>query len=489
MYYKYYKQRQIQMWAPATKILHNGIPLKLDFFNSCTLRCLYCFSREFRAANLAKDGIKMNPLIATMMDIKHLAKFFEMASKGKDYKNPFMNWAIRNKYFIEVGTMGEIFQYDDKFFRTTYEGFRLLSDFEMPLFINTKLGLVCKDEEYFKLLSEYKAPIIICLSLIDYKDEAWKKYEVFSPSITKRLEVIKELNKFSHIKTIAYISPMMPGITDRNPEEFARVLVENGIISAHVRDFYLQGNTFNNAFWKKYIKENKDSLESFPGGYHVKYEVKKRFVERFSSVALKLNPNFGVVGMKKSWFDMMPYHGKMNYDILPSFFKKGIVDFTLIPILRKIREKKDRPQLLEWDNIGYKKDKIKLPERVLSNEGKLNSLMEDLCNCNTSDLNYEIEGYDWIKGVMWNGWDDDKPGGIISKIKNIYPVKLSNYILCNDDFLYVYLPDKYQYLVRGEKGQTFFSKPTGKDLYVDYNDVKDFYIPKRKGGVEDKWLN
>ena len=490
MYYKYYKHRQIQMWAPATKIMHNGIPLKIDLYNSCQMHCRYCYAREFRAANLAKDGIKLNPLIATMLDIKYLAKFFEMASKGKDYKTPFMNWAIRNRYFIEVGTMGEIFQEDDKFFRTTYEAFRLLSDFRMPLFINTKLGLVCEDEKYFKLLVEYKAPIILCVSLIDYKDNSWKKYEVFSPPITKRLGVIKELSKYKHIKTIAYISPMMPNVTDINPEEFAKVLIKHGIISVHVRDFYLQGNTFNNTFWKKYIEENKDKLEPFPGGYHVKYKVKKEFMERFARVALRLNPNFGIVGMKKNWFDMMPYHGKMNYDILPERFKQGIVDFTIIPILRKIRERINEPQLLIWDNLGYKKDKINLPERVLSNEGKLNSLMEDLCNCNTSDLNYEIEGYDWIKGVMWDGWNDNKPGGILSKTKNIFPIKKDGeYVKDNNSFVYCYLPNKYINLVKAGSGQTFFGKPIGKDLYVNYKDIEGFNIPERKGGTEDKWLN
>jgi len=462
--YSHYKERFGSIFSPGIKMWSNGLPLKADTYQSCRNFCRYCYANELRASTLGRVGIKQNLGVARMLNLRQTATFFENAYKGKDEKTPFMNWAIRNKYFIELGTTGETFQEIDLDTRVSYNFFKLMSEYEMPIFVNTKFNLVCRTEEYKRLLIEHKAPIIICLTLTTVDDKLGKLYEPLSPLPSERLAAVKELSQYDHIKTVVYVSPFMPGVTDLDPETYINKCMDANIMSAHLRDFYMQGDRFQSKFWQDY---------------------------KAQEVATKRDPSFVIVGMKSKWFELNPHHGKMNYDILPSPFKEGVTDFTAIPIMRKIRENADKPQLLKWTEIGHKD--IKLPDLIRTNEGEINNLMEGLCNCNTSDLNYEMTGKDWMIGGLWNGYTGDKPDGFFSHLDYIFPVKrLQEYVKDNEgNYVYAYLPKKDWGLVRDE-GQSFLFDPDTttkmKNPTVQYADVKDFMVPTRESGIGDKWL-
>ena len=489
--YLYYKERLDTLFAPGLKIWSNGIPLKLDLYQSCANFCRFCFSKEMRDMTLNRNGIQQNPRVARLVAYKSLLNSFERAFKGDDEVHPFMNWSLRNKYFIELGTTGETFQEADLDLKITDSFFRMCSSLQIPLFINTKLNLVCHNEEYKQLLIDYKAPIILSLSLTTVDDKLGKLYEPLAPLPSVRLKTVKELNKYPHIKTIAYISPFIPSVTDIDVEHFTNTLIDNGIIGGHLRDFFIQGQTFNNMFWQKYIEENKNSLESFPGGYHVRYQNKADWVDQSLSIGRKRNPNFFIVGMKTKFFDFDTNYGKGVYDVLDEPFKKGIVDFTVIPILRKIKENSNKAQLLSWSKLGFKRGMIKYPTFIRSNEGDINNLMDTNCNCNKSEVELRIEGYDWINSGMWNGFDKI-PSGFISRIEGIYPVKKGNdFVKENDDFLYAYVPKEQERFLKSESKKVLLFDITSKELdnpYVEYSDAKKFFVPERLGGVEDKWI-
>uniref|UniRef100_A0A6M3L153 Radical SAM superfamily protein n=1 Tax=viral metagenome TaxID=1070528 RepID=A0A6M3L153_9ZZZZ len=489
-YYRWTKQRLDTLYAPGLKIWSNGIPLKLDLWQSCTSFCRFCFSKEMRDMTLSRNGIRQNPQVARLVAYQSLINSFERAFRGEDNVHPFMNWALRNKYFIELGTTGETFQEADLDLKVTDSFMRLASSLEIPLFINTKLNLICHNEEYKQLLINYKAPIIISLSLTTIDDKLGKLYEPLAPLPSERLRTVKELSQYSHIKTIAYISPFIPSVTNQDTETFINTLIDNNIIGGHLRDFFLQGQTFKNPFWQKYMLENRDSLESFPGGYHIKYQVKADFVDKAIEIGRKRNKDFFIVGMKTKFFDFDTNYGKGVYDILGDDFKKGIVDFTIIPILRKIKENPNQPQLLLWDKLGYKKGKIKYPNYIRSNEGDINNLMDTNCNCNKSEVELRIEGYQWLTDGLWEGFEGI-PSGFISRIEGIYPVKKKDNFYKEDNFIYAYIPKEYNHLLKSENKQILLFEPSINELenpYIDYKDTKDFIIPERVGGIEDKWL-
>lgn len=450
-----------------------------------------CYANELRSATLGRIGIKQNLGVARIINLRQLATFFERAYNFEDEKTPFMNWAARQKYFIELGTTGETFQEADLDLRVTYNFIKLMSEYQMPLFINTKLNLICHNDEYRNLLINYKAPIIICLTLTTVDDKLGKIYEPLSPLPSERLKTIKELSQYEHIKNIVYISPFIPSVTDLDIETYIHKIMDANIISGHLRDFYMQGKIFQNSFWKKYIEANREHLESFPGGLHSTYKSRKKFLLKAQEIATKRDPNFIIVGMKSKWFELNPHHGKMNYDILPDNFKKGVTDFTAIPIMRKIRENKEVPQLLKWTELGHKD--IALPERIRTNEGEINNLMEGLCNCNTSDLNYEMTGKDWLVGGLWNGYKGNKPNGFLSNLDYIFPVKATGEYVKDEEgnYMYAYLPKKDWNLLNDE-GQSFIFIPDDasemNNPSVEYSEAKGFLVPKRKGNIEDKWI-
>ena len=271
--YQYYKEEMF--WAPAIKCWSNGIPLKSDTYSSCKNECKYCYAREFRKSTLARVGVKTTPSVGRVLNLRKLDKFFQKAYNYDDEQNPFMNWCIRQKYFIELGTMGETFQEADADMRITWNFFKLMSEYKMPIFLNTKLNLVSKTREYKDLLISHKAPIIICCSLSTVDDQTSLKYEPMSPLPSRNLEALKELSQYDHISCIIYISPFIPGVTDVNFENFMDKIMDAGCVSAHLRDFYMQGSIFKNKFWDTYREENKSKLSAFPGGLHVSYDMRR----------------------------------------------------------------------------------------------------------------------------------------------------------------------------------------------------------------------
>ena len=492
-YFSHYKYRFETIFAPGIKMLNNGLPLKADTHQSCGNFCQACLGNEFREGVLLRNGIKQNLKVARLLDIKKFAKFVEKAYRNEYTSTPFMDWAIRGKYFIELGTTGETFQDADLFFRTTYNFINICSEYHIPLFINTKFNLLATNDEYKRLITEYKAPVIICASFSTTDDVDGKLYEPLAPLPSLRLKTIKEFNQYPHIKTIFYISPFLPSVTDKDTDKYVEDMMSVGAIGAHLRDFFCQGGLTKKYFWKQFLDNNKKDIESFPGGYHVKYDTRRDFYFKVSELAKKHNPQFEIVGMKSKWFELNPFHGKMCYDYLPQDFKNGVTDFTVIPLLRKIREHINEPQLLIYNKLGHDPKKIRLPERIRSNEGNINNVMDSGSNCSTPDVQYELTGEEWLKGVTWNGWTKDVPSGFISELDYIFPVKGAKGFAKDEDgnYLYAYVPTEHFNLIKDEK-KSFLFVPTEmnqfKNPYVDILDIGKFYVPERGRGVEDKFL-
>lgn len=492
--YTHYKERYETIFAPGIKMFNNGISLKLDTQQNCTNYCSFCLGDEYRSSVLRRNGIITSQKVARIFDIKSFCRHLDKAYRNEPTTTPFIDWALRGKYFIEVGTTGETFQESDLEFHTAYNMLKVCSDYKIPLFFNTKLNLIVRDERYKQLLIDYKAPIIICASFTTTDNKDGKLYEPLAPLPSERLEVLKELSKYPHIKVIFYISPFIPTVTDKDVEKFVGDMMSVGTIGAHLRDFFIQGSIRQKPIWKKFIDDNPKVIEPFPGGYHVGYESRKNFYFKVSELAKKYDPQFEIVGMKSKWFELNPYHGKMCYDYLPQSFKDGIVDFTALPILRKIRENVNKPQALYYSNLGYDVTKIRSPKSIRTNEGNINNLMDCGSNCSTPDVQYELTGEEWIRGSLWNGWEKDEAGGFLSELDSIYPVKNGNEFSKDIDgnYVYAYIPNEALELVHSEDKQNFLFQPeTSKHFdnpYVKESDLRSLLIPKRKGDTSDKFL-
>lgn len=468
--------------TPGIKIWTNAVPLRADTYKSCSNLCAYCFARSFSAGLIEKNGIKYDPRHARVMDEREIARWFQEAHGPRS--RGFVHWAIRGRYFIELGTMGEAFAEEDLSMRHTWNFLQLTGAYQMPLFINTKANLLVRDDNYFRLLAEYPAPVIISLTLTTLDDSERKRLEPFAPTVEERLGLISRLREVG-IPTVVYLGPFMPGVSDVDLPGYTREIISAGAVGVHVRDFYLTGKLLATRRWKNYIAAHAPEMKRNGAGWRLQPAVLESAYNTIQETADKIDPRFQVVGVKSQWFDLNPHYGKMAWDWLPDRFRAGLMDFSAIPILRAIRKNIDAPQRLEWGKIGYKPELVRFPAEIpLAGGGcgdESNYLRQGCfaCTVGYSTMGKKwVDGWGWIKGGLWNGMEGtDKPAGFMPSLKHIYPVteRAGVYSRSGDDYVYAYIPtglaDQY----------------VGNDGSVPEHKAAEFYAPVRAGGVEDKF--
>lgn len=466
------------LYTPGLKIWTNGVPIKIDTYKSCSNMCTYCYARTLSAGMTEIQGVKYDPRVLRYAPKHDIIKLFEQAN------NPdgFVGWAIRNRYFFEAGTIAEMFQEADLQVRSTWDFIKLAAAYKIPLMINTKGNLLVKDESYFRLLADHPAPIINNLSLISHDDQVLLDYDLYAPTATERLDLVRRLKDVG-IPTAIYCGPYLHGITDADLEAYMAAVIDAGAVALHLRNLYLTGKFLANPKWKRYIDENKHLMTKRGQVRQFTNAHLKETYFKMQEIAHKLDPRFKVVGMKSDWFELEPYHGRIPLDWLPDRFKDGIIEFTAIPIMRKIRERVDEPQLLDWNRVGYKRGKINTPNSVyISGNIEAKYLSMGCLGCVGTTMASPgiktIDGYDWVKSAMWSG---GRARSFMSTVKRIYPVKDESGFY--DEDLLAYIPPQYQsdFVTKVKQGR----KETG---FVNLRDVKDFYAPERAGGTEDKFL-
>jgi hypothetical protein len=191
---------------------------------------------------------------------------------------------------------------------------------------------------------------------------------------------------------------------------------------------------------------------------------------------------FEVVGPKKEWLELKMNHGRVSFERLPDKFGEGLVDFCIIPIMRKIRDNVTQPQLLMWDKVGYKRGKIKTPPRVpISGDRYSNHFLAGMHKCSaTSRRSFGkvwMDGYDWVRDTMWNGLSGIKPWGFLTEQAKIHPVKDGAVYVRDSEncFVHAYIP----------KGQE--EEYVDGDGTVQLKKTSKFLIPTRAGDTSDKF--
>jgi len=471
-------------YTPGIRLWNNGFPVKVDTYRSCTNACHYCYARGQSAAMIERSGVRYNERICRYMTSAVIQQLY---NKMKN-PNGWMGWAMRGKYFIEAGTMAELFQEVDVDVRSTWNFLQMCRIYKNPLLINTKGNLLCHNEDYFNLLATHTAPVVMNISLTTIDDETARRYEPFAPLATERLKLIRRLRDYK-IPSVIYLAPFMPGVSDVDVDRLVKTCMDYGAVGIHIRNFYITGKLLQQRQWKNYRSTiAKDKFARHGVGYSVKSEYMLEAYNAMNEIANKVDPRFKIAGMKTRWFETEPNHGKIMMDGLPQKFKDGIIDFTALPILRKIREKQGEPQVLYWDSIGYKEDKINHPNTVYIGGDEESSWLSSSCaastgSMSTSSVETLVDGFKWIKMGMWNG---TRVPGYMSTVGKIYPVVEGDELFKDEfgDLVYSYIPDTYEEaLVRSIP----MPYKKGGLKVVDLKSTQDMLKPEREGGVEDKF--
>lgn len=465
--------------TPAVRMWNNGIPLKIDTYRTCSNSCHYCFATVQSAAVQHRNGIRYNPRIIRYMKPNELIRL----EKRLHANDGFTGWALKNKMFLEIGTLSEPFQETDRLVRSTWNALNFCRKHEVAMMFNTKGNLLIKDQSYFDLVVSHPAPVLMNVTLITTDEELSKSQEPFDNTPLERFELIKRMRD-KKIPTVVYFAPFMPGISDFDLDRFVKMSYDYGAVGIHLRTFYITGKMLSLNRWKKYIKANEDKFERHGYGHHIKTSYLLEIKKRMEDVAAKLDSKFKIVGLKADLFEQKGeiIHGRIPMDAAPKKFQESIFDFTVIPILRKIKERKDEPQLLFWDNIGHKENKMNYPEYVyLTGEDESAYMLsggQRSPTCQSAGKGRKIlGGYDWVKLALWNGVM--KPG-YIQDVSMIYPVVTDIdrdfFTDGNGDKVFVYIPSSLT---------NEFITEHNKEKVVLWGKTVGLLEPKRAGDTSD----
>ncbi len=155
----------------------------------CPNKCLYCYAAYM--SSFSKHSEEWGEFI----DIKHTNK------KINTFK-------IKNKK-VMISTVTDPYNSYEKKYKITRMIMEQLVKSEALITIVTKSKLVLRDIDLLKKMK--KVEVAVSISLLD--ENLKKKIEPNSSSIKERLETLKVL-KQNGIRTIVFISPIIPEITD-----------------------------------------------------------------------------------------------------------------------------------------------------------------------------------------------------------------------------------------------------------------------------------
>ncbi len=155
----------------------------------CPHKCLYCYASYMSSFSKHKEEW------GEFIDVKHTSKKIN-TFKIKDKK-------------VMISTVTDPYNLYENKYKVTRNIMEQLVKSDAYITIVTKSKLVLRDIDLFKKMKHVE--IAISISTLD--ENTKRKIELNSSSVKERLETLKLL-KQNGIKTIVFISPIIPQITD-----------------------------------------------------------------------------------------------------------------------------------------------------------------------------------------------------------------------------------------------------------------------------------
>lgn len=231
----------------------------MNLYRGCTHGCIYCDSRCkcYRMDHDFEDvEVKM-----------HAPDLLERTLKRK-----------RTRGMIITGAMTDPYIPLEESLQMTRLCLNQIERFDFGITIQTKSDLILRDIEVLDKINR-KTKCVVAITITTFDDELCKKLEPNVCPTSRRIEVLKELQKRG-IPTIVWLTPILPYINDT--EENIRNIVEAcadagvyGIMHSYMGMTLREGN-------REYYYEQLDKL--FPG-------LKERYIEEFGDAYEVVSPN------------------------------------------------------------------------------------------------------------------------------------------------------------------------------------------------------
>ena len=185
--------KEIQCKSIVTKSGLPGADFVINSYIGCSHRCNYCYAR-FMKKFTNHNSEEWGEFVDVKINAPELAK--------KEIKKITSG-------VIVIGSVTDPYQIAEKEFEVTRKILENISNTSARVNILTKSDLILRDIDLLKQFKNLEIAISMCST-----DESIKElFEKDSPVIKSRINVLCELHK-NNIKTILFVSPILPEITD-----------------------------------------------------------------------------------------------------------------------------------------------------------------------------------------------------------------------------------------------------------------------------------
>ncbi len=165
----------------------------MNLYRGCTHGCIYCDSRS------------------TCYHIEHDFEDIEVKVNAKELLESALK-SKRNKCMIGTGSMCDPYLHAEKELCLTRSCLELIEHYNFGLSILTKSDLILRDLDLIKKINQ-KTKCVVQMTMTTYDETLCKKLEPNVCTTKRRAEVLNIL-KEEGIKTIVWMTPILPFIND-----------------------------------------------------------------------------------------------------------------------------------------------------------------------------------------------------------------------------------------------------------------------------------
>ena len=254
--------KQIQVKELITPCNITGIDYVINPYVGCSHDCTYCYA-EF---------------------MKHFSDHTEDWGKFVDVKNCEKKLNLKKLIGKNVilSTVTDPYQHIEAKFQNTRRILEQLVDIDTHIHILTKSSLVLRDIDLFKQMKN----LDVAISLNTLDDNFRKLSEPMTPSVSERVNAIKELHK-NKITTRIFASPIFPYIT--NISALYRELKDD------VDEWNFENLNLRGAYRMRVLKLIQEHYPQFYPNYLKIYAQKEDNREFWDSVKESIEQNFSQV--------------------------------------------------------------------------------------------------------------------------------------------------------------------------------------------------
>ena len=182
-----------------------ALPVSMDTYNTCSFRCMYCFSNF-----LLRDPLKKNTFQVRAIKPSYLEKV--LAGEDKHLRLD----KLHPKMPFQWGALGDPFDCIERQHGVSLELMPLFAKYERPCRVSTKGGTVLTSPQYLEAFSKRPDLFWVAFSLISIDDRVLELVDKNAPNATQRLAAMKALSKLG-VKTSLRFRPILPGVSDATP--------------------------------------------------------------------------------------------------------------------------------------------------------------------------------------------------------------------------------------------------------------------------------